>query len=175
MNTDHSFNAIAVQGNYAYFCELIEMIETGEPQKIFVFDISRPASSDEAGKADTVLNTSDATCITVGGNYAYLGDEKNGLCIFDNSNPAYPAEIGSVSDVMLIQDLTVVGDKVLTANLGFMSVVDVTNLARPVLEDMYISSGLSWGIDVVGITIYLADYDGGLVVLNYSITVQDLH
>ena len=144
------------------------MVETGEPSNFFIFNISNPASPVEAGKADTALNTSDATCITVDGDYAFVGDQGKGLRIFDISNPANPVEIGSLSDVMLIQDLTVVGDKVFTANHGFVSVVDVSNPAEPVLEDMYTSSGLSWGIDAVGNTIYIADYDGGLVILNYE-------
>jgi hypothetical protein len=168
LNTDHSSSTVAVQGNYAYFPEVIEMIETGESSNFFIFDIANPANPVEAGKADTVLNASEATCITVDGNYAYIGDQKNGLRIFDISDPANPMEIGSLSDVMLIQDLTVVGDKVFTANHGFVSVVDVSNPAKPVLEDMYTSSGLSWGIDAVGNTIYIADYDGGLVILNYE-------
>jgi hypothetical protein len=168
VNTDHSSNALAAQGNYAYFPDLVEMIETGEPSNLFIFDISNPASPVEAGRANTAVNAPTAMCIEVSGNYAYVGDQKQGLHIFDISNPAVPVEVGALPTIVIVLDLTVEGDKVFTANHGFVSVVDVSNPASPALEDMYISSGLSWGIDAVGNTIYVADYDGGLAILNYE-------
>jgi hypothetical protein len=57
---------------------------------------------------------------------------------------------------------------VFTASYAYVSVLDVSKPAKPALEDMYISSGLSMGIDAVGNTIYVVDFDGGLVILNYE-------
>jgi hypothetical protein len=168
VNTDHSSWAIAVQGNYAYIPELIELVETGQPSNLLIFDISNPASPLEAGKADTTVNAPIAMCIEVVGKYAYVGDQTNGLRIFDISNPAAPVEVGSLPDIRMVEDLVVVGDKVFTASYAYVSVVDVSNPAKPVLEDMYTSSGLSMGIDAVGNTIYVVDFDGGLVILNYE-------
>jgi hypothetical protein len=168
VNTDHSSWAIAVQGNYAYIPELIELVETGQPSNLLIFDISNPASPLEAGKADTAVNAPIAMCIEVVGKYAYVGDQTNGLRIFDISNPAAPVEVGSLPDIRMVEDLVVVGDKVFTASYAYVSVVDVSNPAKPVLEDMYISSGLSMGIDALGNTIYVVDFDGGLVILNYE-------
>jgi hypothetical protein len=168
MKTDHSSWTVTVQGNYAYFPEFIEMIETGQPSNLFVFDISNPAGPVEAGKADTAINNPEAMCIEVAGNYAYVGDGTKGLRIFDISNPATPVEVGSLPDIRIVEDLVVVGDKVFTASYAYVSVVDVSNPAKPVLEDMYVSSGLSMGIDAVGNTIYVVDFDGGLVILKYE-------
>ena len=70
--------------------------------------------------------------------------------------------------IFMVFDLAIVDDKVFTASYAYVSVVDVSNPAKPVLEDMYTSSGLSMGIDAVGNTIYIADFDGGLVILNYE-------
>jgi len=108
--------------------------------------------------------------IAVNGNYVYIGDQMKGLRIFDISNPASPVEIGSLPDIMMVFDLAVVGDRVFTASYGFVAVVDVSNLASPSVEDMYQlrSSGLSVGIDAEGNTVYVADYDGGLAILNYE-------
>jgi hypothetical protein len=135
---------------------------------LLIFDISNPANPVEAGMTDTALNAPVAMSIEVNGNYVYVGDQKQGLRIFDISNPAAPAEIGSLPTIMMIFDLVVVGDKVFTASYGFVSVVDVSNPAKPVLEDMYISSGLSMGIDAAGNTIYVVDFDGGLAILKYE-------
>jgi hypothetical protein len=170
VNTDHSSWSIAVQENYAYFPEFIEMVETGQPSDFFIFDISSPASPSEAGRVNTTANTSNAMSIAVDGNYAYIGDQMKGLRIFDISNPASPAEVGSLPEIMMVFDLAVVGDKVFTASYGFVAVVDVSNPASPSVEDMYQlrSSGLSVGIDAVGNSIYVADFDGGLAVLNYE-------
>jgi hypothetical protein len=168
VNTDHSSNAVTVQGAYAYFPEFIEMIETGQPSNLFIFDISNPAGPVEAGKADTAINNPEAMCIEVAGNYAYVGDGTKGLRIFDISNPAAPVEVGSLPDIRMVEDLVVVGDKVFTASYAYVSVLDVSKPAKPALEDMYISSGLSMGIDAVGNTIYVVDFDGGLVILNYE-------
>ena len=168
VNTDHSSWAVAVQENYAYFPEAIELVETGQSSKLLIFDISNPANPVEAGMTDTALNAPVAMSIEVNGNYVYVGDQKQGLRIFDISNPAAPAEIGSLPTIMMIFDLVVVGDKVFTASYGFVSVVDVSNPAKPVLEDMYISSGLSMGIDAAGNTIYVVDFDGGLAILKYE-------
>ena len=168
VNTDHSSMAVALQGNYAYLPEFIELKETGQPSDLFVFDISNPASPVEAGKADTTVNAPNAMSIEVDGKYAYVGDIKQGLRIFDISNPAAPAEVGSLPTIMMIFDLVVVGDKVFTASYYSVSVVDVSNPAKPVLEDMYVSSGLSMGIDAIGNTIYVTDFDGGLVILKYE-------
>jgi hypothetical protein len=168
MNTDHSLWAVAAQRGYVYLPEVIEMVETGQPSNLFVFDISNPSNPGEVGRAETALNASMVLCIKVSGSYAYVGDQTRGLRIFDISDPADPVEVGSLPDIMMVFDLAVVGDKVFTADHGFVSVVDVSNPANPILEDMYISSGLSWGVDVVGNTVYVADYDGGLAVLHYE-------
>jgi hypothetical protein len=168
VSTDHSSWAVAVQGNYAYLPEFIEMVEMGQASDLFIFEISNPANPIETGKFNTAFNTPEAMCIEVTGKYAYVGDQKQGLHIFDISNPAAPMEVGSLPDIMIVEDLVVVGDKVFTASYGFVSVVDVSDPTHPVLEDMYTSSGLSWGIYAVGDTIYVADYDGGLVILNYE-------
>ena len=135
---------------------------------MLIFDISNPANPLEAGKADTAVNAPIAMCIEVVGKYAYVGDQTNGLRIFDISNPAAPVEVGSLPDIRMVEDLVVIGDKVFTASYAYVSVVDVSNPAKPVLEDMYTSSGLSWGIDAVGNTIYITDFDGGLAILKYE-------
>jgi hypothetical protein len=168
VNIDHNSWAVAVQGNNAYIPELIELVETGQSSNLLIFDISNPTNPVETGKADTAINAPGAMCIEVEGNYAYIGDLTQGLRIFDISNPAMPVEIGSLPDIVMVFDLAVVGDKVFTASYAYVSVVDVSNPAKPVLEDMYTSSGLSMGIDAVGNTIYIADFDGGLVILNYE-------
>jgi hypothetical protein len=170
VNTDHSSNALAVQENYAYFPEFIEMVETGQPSDFFVFDISSPTSPVEAGRVDTTAGAPNAMSIAVDGNYAYIGDQMRGLRIFDISNPSGPVEVGSLPEIMMVFDLAVVGDRVFTASYGFVAVVDVSNPASPSVEDMYQlrSSGLSVGIDAVGNTVYVADFDGGLAILNYE-------
>jgi hypothetical protein len=168
VNTDHSSNALTVAGNYAYFPEFIEGIETGQPANLFVFDISNPPGAVEAGKADTGVNAPSAQSIQVAGKYAYVGDGQLGLRIFDISNPARPVEVGAVPEIRIVLDLAVAGDRVFTADHGYVSVVDVSNPSKPVLEDMYTSPGLSWGIDAVGNTVYIADFDGGLAILEYA-------
>jgi hypothetical protein len=43
--------------------------------------------------------------------------------------------------------------------------LDISKPSLPVLEDVYITSGLAWGIDALGDMVYVADQDGGLVLL----------
>jgi hypothetical protein len=168
VNTDHSSSAVAVQGNYAYFLELPQLGETDQLSDLIIFDISDPTSPVEAGRVDIAINARTALCIEVDGNYAYIGDQEQGLRIFDISNPATPVEVGSPPDIRMVLDLAVEGDKVFTASYAYVTVVDVSDPANPVLEDYYTSSGLSMGIDAVGNTIYIADFDGGLAVLKYE-------
>jgi hypothetical protein len=168
VNIDHSSWAVAVHGANAYIPELVEMVDTSQSSNLLIFDISNPTNPVEAGKADTTINAPSAMCIEVEGNYAYIGDLTQGLRIFDISNPGMPVEIGSLPDIRMVYDLAVVGDKVFTASYAYVSVVDVSDPVKPVLEEVYTSSGLSMGIDAVGNTIYVADMHGGMAVLKYE-------
>lgn len=48
-----------------------------------------------------------------------------------------------------------------------MGAVNITNPTAPVLEDITVTPGLAWGIDVDGDLVLVADMDGGLNVLRY--------
>jgi serine/threonine protein kinase len=167
VRTDSYAMALESQGDYVYYPEFIEMGETGNPSSLRVFELSNPAAPTQVGEA--VLTTLAPTVmgIDIAGNYAFLGDQNTGLHIFDISNPVQPVEVGSLFEIRMVMDLVVVGDKVFTASYGSVNVIDISDPTNPTLEDMVPTSGLSMGIYAIESTVYVADFDGGLVIFNY--------
>ncbi len=165
---DYGANTITVKGEYAFYPDMIEMAETGSPSSLRVFDISSPSNPLQVGAADLTNLAPEVFRIKVSEEYAFLGDFKNGLRIFDISDPAQPRLLGSLSTFVMVEDLVVVGDKVFTASYGCVNAIDISDPSHPILEAQIMTPGLSMGIYAIEDKVYIADCDGGLVILRYQ-------
>jgi hypothetical protein len=170
LKMQHNAFALAVQGSLVYYPDMLEIKEVAEgvPSALHVIDISNPAAPVEVGQVDTTSACPSATAIAIYEGYAYLsGDQKHGLCIFDLSNPTQPVFTGFFDDVVFIQDLSLSGQRLFGAAYAQVVAIDLADPARPRLEDQYVNPGLAWGIYALPEQVFVADMDGGLVLLGY--------
>ena len=72
-----------------------------------IYDISSPKAPAFVGSYSTGLN--NAVSLAVAGNYAYVGDENDGVYILDVSNPTAPTQVGLYSSVITPYSIAVSG------------------------------------------------------------------
>ncbi len=159
---------LALYGSYAVVPDMLEINETGQPAALHLVDISNPASPNQVGALDTSSLAPSAMSILVNGSVAYLGDLRTGLHVIDLFDPSQPELVGSLPELYGVYDLAISGSKLFGACYDRVVVVDITDPLQPRLEETYITSGLAWGIEASGDRIYVADLDGGLVLLQYT-------
>ena len=164
--------AIALSGNYLFYADALEIKQQAEkePAALRVIDISNPAAMQQVGEIDTSGTCSEASSIAISGNYAYVGDRKSGLCVFDISNPTSPQLTSRLLEFP-IYDLSYLDGRLFCANYGFVTGINVTDPKNPLPEDMTVTPGLAWGIYAQGsheqAQVFIADMDGGLTILEY--------
>lgn len=149
---------VAVSANYVYVAD--------GSGGLRVVDVSNPFIPTEVG----FLYTGLALGIAVSGNYAYVAAESAGLRVIDVSNPASPIQVGffgTQGDVA--RDVAVSGDLVyLVALYSGLRVFDVSNPANPIQEGFYNTIGYAEGVAIAGNYTYVADGEGGLLILHYT-------
>jgi hypothetical protein len=151
---------VAVAGNYAYLAAGLGGVH--------VVDISAPAAPHEVA----VIPSADwAEAVSLSGVYAYIADEYGGLRIADVTTPASPmvltAYTGSLDPVLNVaasagQAFVTTGDSV--------HMLDVSIPTSPVLRASHKTPGAPQDV-AVGDTVLVADFDGGLRVLNPAMIV----
>jgi len=155
------FNAtsgIALNGNYAYL--------VAGMGGIIIVDVSNPKNLKVVGH---YKNIDFVHIIRVSGGYAYTVGT-GGLTILDLSNPVKPAKIGEFYLPIGPEDVSIDGD------IAFVSVggsglvmVDISNPEIPVHAGSYNTFGYTQSQYIGKESVYLADQDGGLVVLDKSV------
>jgi hypothetical protein len=145
------FDGIAVRGNYAYIA-----FEDG----FLIIDITNPASPTKAGM--WYGDISNFNCVTLNGDYAYVSHGSTSQ-IFDISVPSSPKKVGlfSPSSAMVISGNT--------AYLATGYGVTVNSFSSPIqlVETCKLKLyGNVYDIAVRDSLAYIANWDGGLVILN---------
>jgi len=161
---------VAIAGIYAY-------VAAGG-SGLRIVNVSTPTTPSEVGALDTPGNAQD---VAVAGSYAYVADG-NSLRILNVSNPVAPFEVGFHDMPGNAVGVAVAGNYAYVANEGYwncadcggLRILDVSKPYAPASVDSYITPD-ALGVTAVGNTIYLADYEWGLLIftLNTSPTAKD--
>src|ERR1043166_252947 len=113
--------------------------------------------------------------VTVVSNRAYVAIGKEGLAIFDVSNPAQPMRLAGIATSGLARKVQVAGNYAYVGhqsqwtgsnNLARWDVLNVSNPASPTPMGSYETAGTANGAHVLGNNAYLADGSAGLEVLD---------
>jgi hypothetical protein len=147
-------NAVAVQGNYAYF---------GVGPALTILDVSNPASPITVGK--TMPLPEIVQDVAVVGNYAYIAAYGAGLRIINVTNPAAPTEVGFYDTPGSARGVAVAGNYAYVADLDSgLRIINVSNPAAPSEAGFYDTPGEAYGVAMVGN--YAAD--GDLHIINVT-------
>jgi hypothetical protein len=136
--------AVALSGNYAFVANGIQA------DGLSVVNVADPANPVPRGSVPLIYGTSQA--IAIKGEYAYVA-ARNGLQIFDISNPDGPNPVGfyeaesSINGVALRGRYAFVADGAMFRN-NSLKVVDVSNPTIPVL-----TGRSDFGITVTGVSL----------------------
>jgi len=151
-----SYNAVAVQGNYAYVAS-----DSG----FSVLDVTNPADPQPVGGA---LLGSTARAVAVSGAYAYVAGNLFGLWVFDVSTPSSPVRVGHSVIWGRPESLAVSGDYAYVAcRPGGLRVIDISSPSNPVEVGFY--AGIrTGGVAVSGNYACVTDYDFGLRVMDVT-------
>lgn len=163
-NLQESAIDVQVVNNLAY---VVERTDYSSPTAwLNIIDVSNPVSPTLVSRS----NIDGLSRIQVVGNRMYAaasGDIK----VFDVSNPSLPSLIGSYTPTGSVSSLYVAGNiAYLALSLpGRLEVVDLSNPTVPLPLGSYDAPDQSYGVQdvrVLGDLVYLADAEGGLLVLH---------
>ena len=147
---------VLVVGNIAYIGD--------SDSGLRVLNISNPANIIELGFFDT---SGSARRVEVIGNTAYIADYYSGLRVLDVSDPGNIIELGFFNTIQAALDVKVINSTAYVAIWNGLLVLDVRNPANiSKLDSFDINAGISFGVDVIGSTAYVASYYDGLRVLD---------
>ncbi|MFQ6104633.1 MAG: T9SS type A sorting domain-containing protein [Candidatus Glassbacteria bacterium] len=162
VDTPGSAQEVFIHGNLAYVADKdggLRLISIEDPENAYEFN-----SFDTPGKTYGVW---------VDQGIAYLADGGSGLRIVDCTDPASLEELGGALTpdvshrVQITDSLAFVsfGESTMTAGISVFNVADPEN---PHEVGRFETAVKAYGLIVTGNTIYLADWVGGLYVLEYS-------
>ncbi|MDB4375216.1 pentapeptide repeat-containing protein, partial [bacterium] len=171
-NTPDFAYRVDVEGGHAYVADRAGGLQ--------IVDISDPSSPQIVGSYSTQAgsnwSTGAAWDVKVEGGYAYVAASGAGLIIVDVSNPANPVLEGSystnVGDARGVYVLS--GKAYLAASSSGLLVIDVTSPSSPVLVGTYDSTGSAMRVTAVGDYAYLADWGGGLKIVDTTYITDEL-
>ncbi len=167
---------LAVRDNYVYLvgeCGLT-IVDVTNPSN--PFKVGGPPSNPDGDGGCSLYGTDidlrdDIAFLTVNN---YPGDESGTICSIDISDPTnpiildiFPIENDGAFDLVLTGDYGFVAEG--TNGIGFMDLTDPNNL---ISLAQYDTSGKALDLALDGYNLYLADYDGGLLLYpldSYSI------
>lgn len=167
--TEGRYNAVVVQGNYAYIAQdnglsIINITEPDKPQVI-----------------STLLLSTGAQNIAIGDSTAYLiGRGKSGitniLSIIDISNSLYPYTISSSTTLHYAYDIAVNGNYAYIAEGDYgLQIIDISDTAHPKSITVFnTNTRKPIGIAISGNIAYLADKNG-MQVVDISNPVSPTH
>jgi hypothetical protein len=158
----------SVSGRYAY----VPM--GGEGVGIGVFDVSKPTApvqvaSIAAGAGEMTTHNGNVTRTFVSGNYLYVIWGGNQVGAVDIRDPLNPVDLGYLNIGSPVQQGLYVSGKYLYATAGTqVRIVDVSNPSSITTGYTYDTGVTTWGINVSGDYVYVANDTAGLTVLDVS-------
>ena len=159
-NTSGDAMGIAVSGSYAYIADGDAGLQ--------IISVSNPSNPYRIGGYDT---TGSACRVAISDNYAYVADGYQGLQVINVSNPASPFRVGGISgqasDVAVSGNYAYVAGYNMGGNGTGLQVIDISNPSSPTWVGEYDTSGAAEpsSVKVSGTNAYVANRDGGLVIL----------
>jgi hypothetical protein len=153
----YSFNAIAVQGAYAY---------VADQDAMRVFDVSDPAHPHEVG-----AKPGFAWDVVVAGTYVYVVDGVR-LEVIDVSDPVHPVQLGQTSLERAMSVAVSSGHAYVAGESGGFRVVDVSAPALPAEVGCWNTPAHIEDFAAAGAYLYAADAHDSLVVVDASTPSQ---
>ena len=151
---------VAVMGIYAYVTDI-------NSPRLFVYDISNPASPQEAGGCMTSYYLQGLAVTT---NYVYTASGYAGLEVIDIHNPTNPKRIAKLNVGGFTTAVAVSGNYAyitdITSSNAALHIIDISNPETPQLVGECRSCGSALGIEVIGNNAYLAVGSAGLAVID---------
>jgi hypothetical protein len=157
--------SVQVSNHYAYVAGRGQWTGSNFLDGLKIFDVADPAHPVLIGNGPTTAE--DVWGASISGDYAYVANYNAGLEVLDISDRAAPVRLGGI-DTGYAHDARAAGDYVFVVGQPSVAVVSATDPANPMRVGSYDNGEYSRGIEVVGNTAYVANGDGGLVILEIS-------
>jgi hypothetical protein len=128
--------------------------------------------------AGLVAPAQDISALTFGGvalrvavrdHFAFVGEQRGRLRVYDHSNPDRPNEAASLEFLGPINDVVVEGDHLYLLDYAGFHVVEITDPAAPAKLASIQLADAALGMSVSGNTAYVADGFDGLRVIDVSV------
>jgi len=163
-------NSILAQGAYLYTSGGIGTVEQ-EKGGASVYDITLPMLPQLLGHVDNLVSPGER--LATHGDLLIMATTSAGVQLVDVSDPAMPTKVGQVSNLMAT-DVAVAGDGSLLVSEGWMysrNGLTVLSLQIPAAPQVLsqIDVPVISDMAVAGATAYLADYDAGLLIYDFSV------
>ncbi|ASD63235.1 LVIVD repeat-containing protein [Bdellovibrio bacteriovorus] len=154
----YTANDIIVEGNYAYLAGATTLR---------IIDISNPASITVVGSYTYPSGTATSYSLIKSGSLIYVGGSES-LGVLDISNPAAPTLISKDTKTDTPESMTILGNKLYSCNYDVgVHEWDLATPTSPVRIDSFLLGGCL-GITSLSGTVYIADEETGLRILNSS-------
>ncbi len=157
--------ALVIRNGYLFVADTLEPREKTARALLRVFTLSDPSAPQQVGQLDLTNSAHTTSSMAATDDYIYLGDLGNGLHVIDITRPLQPVEVGMLTDYGSVYDLAADGNYVYADCSGWVMVIDASNPRKPFLDEVYETSGIPRGIEKAGNDLFVADMDGGLVIL----------
>ncbi len=140
---------------------------------LMILDVTDPQVILSVGGAAMDEEPGYAYDMDLEGDYAFFvaripSKQADFFMVFDIRNPVSPSRIG-ISPSTTASILTVSGGTAITSDRSNQyRVVDLTDLTKPVLSQIYYGNGAVTGLDASQADFFLASNGGGLLILNVA-------
>jgi len=158
VDTPGSAEDVAISGNHAFVADAAGGLR--------IIDITTPSSPSEVGHYD--WTDQPVFGVAARGGYAYVTTQNSGgLRVLDVASPETPVEVGACEMIGHGYGVEVEGDYAYVAfGLDGVRVINIADPTKPWLVGSY-DTYLAWSLDLDGGLIYLADQDGGMLILRF--------
>ncbi len=114
------------------------------------------------------FNPNYARCITRKDNYIYVGNDSHEIMIFDISDVSNPYNVVNIDVQSWIFDLTIKDDFLYFVNISGLRIFDLTVPLMPIEVGFWDSNNRAEQFALFDNYAYIADYDGGIKVIDVS-------
>ncbi len=144
-----SFEGVALRNQLAYACRHGDGLE--------IIDFSQINSPVSRSEVTSLVNSWDVALL---GDFAYVADGAGGLAVINIADPAAPQHLTSLPTSGSANDVVVGGNlAVVCCGSAGIDIFTLDDPASPVLVARANTSSLAITADLVGTTVYVADWD----------------